>query len=103
MLIPYEGAKDIEAVIGRLKTDYRIQMDHALLLGKILQQGIRIVVASPSVEAAILNKIFMTPAANPQDALESALKMVNKPKPTVLFFPQAQRALTVFNKVQKSL
>ena len=103
MLIPYEGAKDIEAVISRLKTDYRIQMDHALLLGKIMQQGIRIVVATPSVDTAILKKIFMTPAANPQDALERALKMVNKPKPTVLFFPQAQRALSVFNKVPKSI
>lgn len=103
MLIPYEGAKDIEAVIGRLKTDYRIQMDHALLLGKILQQGIRIVVATPSVDAAILKKIFMIPAANPQDALERALKMVNKPNPAVLFFPEAQRALSVFNKAQKSI
>ena len=103
MLIPYEAAKDIEAVMDRLKTDYRIQMDHALLLGKIMQQGIRIVVATPSVDAAILKKIFMTPAANPQDALERALKMVNKPKPTVLFFPQAQRALSVFNKAPKSI
>jgi lactate racemase len=103
MLIPYEGAKDIETVIGRLKTDYRIQMDHALLLGKILQQGIRIVVATPSVDAAILQKIFMTPAADPQDALEKALKMVNKSKPAVLFFPQAQRALSVFNKAPKSI
>lgn len=103
MLIPYEGAKDIEAVMDRLKTDYRIQMDHALLLGKIMQQGIRIVVATPSVDAAILKKIFMTPAANPQDALEKALKMVNRPNPTVLFFPQAQRALSVLNKAPKSI
>lgn len=103
MLIPYEGAKDVEAMISRLKSDYRIQMDHALLLGKILQQGIRIVVATPSVEAAILKKIFMTPAANPQDALEKAMKMIDKPKPTVLFFPQAQRALSVLTKAPQSI
>jgi len=103
MLIPYEGAKDVEAMISRLKSDYRIQMDHALLLGKILQQGIRIVVATPSVDAAILKKIFMTPAANPQDALEKAMKMIDKPKPTVLFFPQAQRALSVLTKAPKSI
>jgi len=103
MLIPYERVKDIEAVIGRLKTDYRIQMDHALLLGKILQQGIRIIVATPSIDAAILKKIFMTPAVNPQDALERALKMINKPKPKVLFFPQAQRVLPILGKVQKSI
>lgn len=95
MLIPYEGAKDIETVIRRLKGDYRIQMDHALLLGKILQQGIRIVVASPSLDAGLAAKLFLTPAATPQEALETALKAVDRPTPRVLFFPQAQRALSV--------
>ncbi len=101
MLIPFEGAKNIETVISRLKADYRIQMDHALLLGKIMQKGINIVVACQSVDAATLKKIFMTPALNPQDALEKALKMVKKPSPMVLFFPQAQRALPVLNKAPK--
>jgi len=95
MLIPYEGASDIEAVIGRLKREYRIQMDHALLLGKILQQGIRIIVASPRLDARLLRKLFMTPAATPQEALEIALTTAGTPNPRVLFFPQAQRALSV--------
>ena len=90
-----------DEVIGRLKADYRIQMDHALLLGKILQRGIRIIVASPSIDAAIVRKLFLTPAATPQEALEMALKMVRKRKPTVLFFPQAQRTLPIFNNTPK--
>jgi nickel-dependent lactate racemase len=103
MLVPYEGARDIAEVISRLRADYRIQMDHALLLGKILQRGIRIIVASPNVKAAIVRKLFLTPAANPQEALEMALKMVGKPKPLVLFYPQAQRTLPIFSKVPQSI
>jgi lactate racemase len=103
MLIPYEGAKDIDEVIGRLKADYRIQMDHALLLGKILQRGIRIIVASPNIDAAIVRKLFLTPATTPQEALEIALKMVRKRKPTVLFFPQAQRTLPTFSKTPQPI
>jgi nickel-dependent lactate racemase len=98
MLIPYEGAKDIDEVIHRLKSNYRIQMDHALLLGKILLRGIRIVVATPSVKASILHKMFLETAESPQEALDKAMNMVSNPKPAVLFFPQAQRALSVLDK-----
>jgi nickel-dependent lactate racemase len=98
MLIPYEGAKDIDEVIHRLKADYRIQMDHALLLGKILLRGIRIIVSTPSVESSILHKMFLDTAESPQEALGKAMAMVPNPKPTVLFFPQAQRALSVLDQ-----
>ena len=103
MLIPYEGARDIDEVIGRLKADYRIQMDHALLLGKILQRGIRIIVASPAIDVAIVSKLFLTPAADPQAALETALKTVRRRKPTVLFFPEAQRTLPIFNHTPQTI
>ncbi len=95
MLIPYEGSHDAKEVIERLNADYKIQMDHALLLGKILLKGVRIVVSSPNVEDAILHKMLLGSAASPQQALDMALGMVSKPDPSVLFFPQAQRALTV--------
>jgi nickel-dependent lactate racemase len=97
MLIPYEGAQDIEEVIRRLSADYRIQMDHALLLGKILLKGVRIVTATPSIDADVLHKMFLDTAESPQKALEKAVSMVTSPKPKVLFFPQAQRALTVLS------
>jgi nickel-dependent lactate racemase len=103
MLIPYEGAKDIDDVIHRLKADYRIQMDHALLLGKILQRGIQIVVASPNINDAIVKRLFLRPAPSPQEALEMAVKMTCKRKPTVLFFPQAQRSLPTLNNTRQSI
>jgi nickel-dependent lactate racemase len=93
MLVPFEGAAGVEEVIRRLRADYRIQMDHALLLGKILQRGVRVVVACPPVDPETARKLFLTPAATPQDALDLALKLVAKRKPRVLFLPQAQRAL----------
>jgi nickel-dependent lactate racemase len=99
MLIPYEGARDVEEVIRRLNTEYRIQMDHALLLGKILLKGVRIVVATPSVEESLLHKMFLDTAGSPQKALEKAMDMVLNPNPRVLFFPQAQRALSVLDQV----
>lgn len=98
MLIPYEGARDVEEVIRRLSHDYRIQMDHALLLGKILLKGVRIIVATPSVDEGVLKKMFLGCAASPQDALEKALTMVEGPDPKVLFFPQPQRALSVLDQ-----
>jgi len=97
MLIPYEGAHDVNEVIERLNADYKIQMDHALLLGKILLKGVRIVVSTPNVKDAILHKMLLNSAASPQKALEKAFDMVSRPDPSVLFFPQAQRALTVLD------
>jgi len=49
------------------------------------------------VEDAILHKMLLNSAASPQKALEKAFDMVSKPDPSVLFFPQAQRALTVLD------
>jgi nickel-dependent lactate racemase len=98
MLIPYEGAKDIDDVIRRLNESYKIQMDHALLLGKILLKGVRIVVATESVDASVLRRMFLDTARTPQQALETAIRMVPNPKPSVLFFPQAQRALSVLDQ-----
>ena len=98
MLIPYEGAKDIEEVIDRLNADYRIQMDHALLLGKILLQGVRIVVATPKRRGVHIAEDVPghggITAGGPREGHEHGLTTRN---PAVLFFPQAQRALSVLD------
>ncbi|NLV23518.1 MAG: nickel-dependent lactate racemase [Deltaproteobacteria bacterium] len=95
MLVPFAGARTTEDVVGHLRTNYKIQMDHALLLAKILQKEIHVIVAAPSVDSAVLGKMFLTAAPTPQEALQRAMEMVRKPKPSILFFPQPQRALTV--------
>jgi nickel-dependent lactate racemase len=97
MAVPFEGARSVAEVIERLKGDYRIQMDHALLLGKILQRDIRIVVATRNVETTVLRTMFLHASSSPQEAAEKAVAMTGKPKPTVAFFPQAQRALSILD------
>ena len=96
LLLPYEGAKDPDEVISRLKEHFEIQMDQALYLCRILQKGIHIIIYSPNVEPDLIRKMFMVPAYSLQDALHAAysLTRTNKKRyPQVMYFPQAQRAL----------
>jgi nickel-dependent lactate racemase len=41
MFTPYRGAKTINDVIANLKSKYKIQMDHALLVSRVLARGIK--------------------------------------------------------------
>ncbi|MGE5583737.1 MAG: nickel-dependent lactate racemase [Bacillota bacterium] len=95
MLVPYQGAASIEEVVKNLQAGYKIQMDHSLLLSKILLNDIKIIATSPNVAPEIFEKMFLIPAASPQKALDKALAMAGKPHPQVLFYPQPQRGLTV--------
>ena len=98
MFIPYAGATCPAEVTERLKGNYRIQMDHALLLCKIMGRGLKIVAHSPHVEAAAFRSLFIEPAASPQAALDAACAMSGKPDPRVLIFPQPQRTLPVLGR-----
>ena len=98
MFIPYAGATCPAEVTERLKGNYKIQMDHALLLCKIMGRGLKIVVHSPHVEAAAFHSLFIEPAASPQAALDAACAMCGKPDPKVLIFPQPQRTLPILGR-----
>lgn len=94
MHIPFKGAKTVEEMLARIdEKNYSIQMDHALLLGKILQKGVKVFVSSPNVKKEYFQEILLEPAATPTEALEKALSTVGKSQPGVLFFPQPQRGL----------
>lgn len=93
MLAAYDGAADIDQVIHHLQNHYKIQMDHALLLCKILKKNKKVVACSPNIEANTFKKIFLEPANNPQEALNRAIKISQKSNPNILFFPQPQRTL----------
>jgi len=41
--------------------------------------------------------MFMDAAESPQEAVKKAMNMVSNQEPMVLFFPQAQRALSVLD------
>ena len=93
MLLPFDGAYNIDEVIAKLVKNYEIQMDHALLLCKILSKKIKIIATSPNVTKETLKKIFIEPADTPQKAVQKALKMSEKSNPNILIFPQPQRTL----------
>ena len=98
MLKPYEESSTVEDVVEYLMSNYKIQMDHALLLSKIMQKKIKIVVYSPNIDKSVLKKMFIETADNPQDALEKAYKLTEEKEPKVLFFPQPQRTLPKLGK-----
>jgi nickel-dependent lactate racemase len=69
MLLPFEGVKNIDEVVSSLVKKYKIQMDHALLLCKILKKKIKIIATSPNVDGKTLKKIYIEPAEDPQKAV----------------------------------
>lgn len=95
MLWPFENSGNIEEVIDKLMGNYKIQMDHALLLTKILNKGIHLIVYTPNVDDELLKKMYMEPANGLQDALNKAYKRLNKKDVDVLIYPQAQKSLPV--------
>ncbi|HER25135.1 MAG TPA: nickel-dependent lactate racemase [Candidatus Atribacteria bacterium] len=95
MLLPFKGVKSLDEVVSKLMKNYKIQMDHALLLCKILKKNIKIITSSPNLEEQTLNKIYLEYFRNPQEAVNRALDISGKFKPKVLFFPQPQRTLPI--------
>lgn len=93
MFKPYQGAGRLEDVIANLKADYKIQMDHALLVCKVLARGITVLATSPNVPAAAWEKIRFRSASSAQEALDRALATCPQAAPRVLFYPQPQRTL----------
>ncbi|GAB4118011.1 MAG: nickel-dependent lactate racemase [Candidatus Caldatribacteriota bacterium] len=100
MLLAFKNSSNVEEVTNYLKKNYEIQMDHALLLSRILSKGIRLIAYSPNIQPNLLETMHFKPANNVQEALNIAYSMFNKNKSDikVLFFPQAQRTLPVLGK-----
>jgi lactate racemase len=98
MVWPFENSENIKEVIKKLMNNYKIQMDHALLLTKIINKGINLIVYSPNVKASLLKKMYMEPAPGLQQAIEKAYKRLNKKDVNVLIYPQAQKTLPVLVK-----
>lgn len=98
MLWPFQNSINIKEVIDKLKRNYKIQMDHALLLTKIINKGIHLIAYTPNVDAELLKMMYLEPATGLQNALSKAYKKLNKKDASVLIYPQAQRTLPVFGK-----
>lgn len=93
LLRPFLATKSLDDVLAYVNENYEIQMDHALLLTKILKKNVKIVVYSPNLESDILKSMHLIPAENYQDMLDKACALTGKSDPSVLFYPEAQRTL----------
>ncbi len=95
MLAPFRHGTNCEQVMEYLQTNYRIQMDQALILCKLYRNNVRIIVSSPGVTNEDLETLMMYPAASLDTAMEMAVafKQADNAVPRVCIFPQAQRAI----------
>jgi lactate racemase len=95
MIKAFTGANSPEEVIEKLKRDYQPQMDHALLLSRLLAKGVKVIVSSPNVPAKLIEQMLLVPAESAQQALDLAMKLSCSECPSVLVYPQAERTLPV--------
>lgn len=95
MIKAFVGASSPEEVIEKLKKNYQPQMDHALLLSRLLAKGVKVIASSPNVPAELLEQMLLLPAQSAQQALDSAIQLSYSENPSVLVYPQAERTLPV--------
>lgn len=93
MLLPFENASDIDGVTQYLRDNYRIQMDHSLLLCKLYGKGVKVVAHSPGVPGDVFSKLLMTPAGSVEEALAKGAEMIvsSGNRPRLCVFPMPQR------------
>jgi len=97
MLKPFVGALTPEEVEANLRSNYKIQMDHAFLLARILKKGVKVIVCSPNVSPETIRDMMMIPAHSPQEAFDMALQISAKKKPKILVYPEAPRTLPLIS------
>ena len=97
MLKAFRGVATPEEVETRVRSNHSVQMDHAFLLSKIMQKGIKIIAYSPNVPLNII-KEMMIPAGSVQGGLDMALQLSRRKTPRVLVYPEAQRTLPFLAK-----
>ncbi len=93
MLCPFYQSSTLEEMIDYVVQNYKIQMDHALLLSKIFKKNVNVIVYSPNVLDEDVLKMRMTPTGSVADMMQKAMDICGKRHPKVLFYPQAQKSL----------
>lgn len=93
MLLPFLHSSSLEEMIDYVIKNYKIQMDHALLLSRIFKKNVNVVVYSPNVSAEDISSMRMIPSSSMADMMSKAVEVCGKTKPKILFYPQAQKSL----------
>ncbi len=95
MLRAFRSSRDLEQAVAYTVGSYRIQMDHVLLLSKILRKHVRIIVCCPNIRDEEIRDMFMIPCSTPRAAMAAALEMCGKKEAEVLFYPRPQTGLPI--------
>ena len=95
MLRAFRSGERLEQVISYTKENYKIQMDHVLLLSKVLKKNVDIFVCCKNVSDKEIREMFMTPCKTLQDAVDEAVKLTEKEEGEILFYPRPQTGLPV--------
>lgn len=75
MLKPFKVSPRLDSVLQYITDNYKIQMDHSLLLCKLYQKGVKVVAFVPGVEDSVLSLLHMIPAKSLEDACNIAFKL----------------------------
>lgn len=95
MQYPFKNTSSLEEMEPFMQANYRIQMDSALLLLKMLRKGTKIILHSPNITDEEIMEMYMTPCSDPSKLMELAYKMCGKEHPRVLFYPHPHTDLQV--------
>lgn len=93
MLRAFRSGGTLEEAVAYTVAHYEIQMDHVLLLSKLLRKGVRVIVSCPNVSDEEIRDMYMVPGGDPQSALELALR--GRRDAHILFYPRPQTGLPV--------
>ncbi|MBN2205551.1 MAG: nickel-dependent lactate racemase [Thermoleophilia bacterium] len=97
MLEPFDGAAGPDDAHARAVATYTIEKDHSCLLARFLARCPNVVACCPGVADADLRRLWFTPAATLEAAVEEAVRrarrLSRRARPTALLLPRPQRAL----------
>jgi nickel-dependent lactate racemase len=94
---PFDTSRNIDDVVAFIKDNYKIQMDHALYLARILKKGAHIITVCPTIDNEILEKLQLIPAESVEAAMEMAKEILKSEVPKLLIYPQPQRSIPVIS------
>lgn len=95
MMKPFRNCKYVDEIIDYATKNYKIQMDHALLLSKVIKKNVKMLVYSPNVKAEDIESMYMIPCKSIDEMMSKAIELSGKENPKILFYPQAQRSLPI--------
>lgn len=93
MMRAFRHSLKLDEIKNFAMVNYKIQMDHVLLLLKILDKQVKIIVYSPNLDASDIEAMHMIPCQSQEELIPLASRVSGKENPQILIFPQAQKYL----------